>query len=482
MAMEWFGNSLHKPAIQSIEIGCPRACPELVEGFASFLWTLTWAAEGPVEKKRIIMTHREQDQNRNFGIYPRAAAVAIALTILFVLALAPAAQAQTFKVIHYFAGVPDGWSPLGRLSIDGGGHLYGATYIGGVEYAWFGVVFKMSPEGSGWIFSPLYSFTPESDGGDPIAGVLFGPEGILYGTTSNGGSVFTLRPGATIPAAFRTPWTIDFLYDFPLQKDDPVGDVVFDSAGNIYGVTATGGSNGCFNHEGCGVVYELTPTGGGGWQKTQLYVFRGGADGRYPMGVTFDAAGNLIGTSVNGGMYDGGVIFQLTPSGGTWTESVLYNFDPNGTGGAGPEAGLISDASGNFYGSTTATPSPTYSGTIFEFSPSNGGWTYTVLAQIPPKYVIGPSAPLTMDAAGNLYGTIGSRDTNLPGAVFKLTRGGSGWTFTSLHDFTGGSDGDAPASTVAIGANGKLYGTATYGGTGDCDSGNGCGVVWEITP
>jgi hypothetical protein len=89
----------------------------------------------------------------------------------------PSAQAQTFKVIHYFAGVPDGWSPLGRLSIDGGGHLYGATYAGGIEYAWFGVVFKMSPEGSGWIFSPIYSFTPQSDGGDPAAGVLFGPDG-----------------------------------------------------------------------------------------------------------------------------------------------------------------------------------------------------------------------------------------------------------------------------------------------------------------
>jgi hypothetical protein len=87
-----------------------------------------------------------------------------------------------------------------------------------------------------------------------------------------------------------------------------------------------------------------------------------------------------------------------------------------------------------------------------------------------------------MDAAGNLYGTIGSRDTNIPGAVFTLTHGSGGWTFTSLHDFTGGSDGDAPASTVAIGANGNLYGTATYGGTGNCDSGNGCGVVWEITP
>jgi len=398
------------------------------------------------------------------------------------LGTAIAAQAQTFQVIHYFAGVPDGWSPLGRLTIDGGGHLYGATYIGGVQYTWFGTVFKMTPHGSGWIFSSIYRFTTASDGGDPGAGVLFGPDGLLYGTTSNGGTVFTLQPPATFSPSFLTPWTIDYLYSFPLHKDAPTGDVVFDSAGNIYGVTATGGGDGCFNDQGCGTVYELTHSGGGGWLQTTLYTFQGGSDGEYPNGVTFDSAGNLIGTTTNGGANDAGTIFQLTRSGNSWTESVLHNFSDQGNGGIAPGARLLSDAAGNFYGSTLATPSPTYSGTIFEFSPSNGGWTYTVIAQIPPQYSGGPTAPLTMDSAGNLYGTIGTRDTNQPGAVFKLTRGSGGWTFTSLHDFTGGEDGDAPSSTVAIGASGNLYGTATYGGMGECDSGGGCGVVWEITP
>ena len=342
------------------------------------------------------------------------------------------------------------------------------------------MVFKLSPARSGWISSPIYSFTQYSDGDDPAAGVLFGPDGLLYGTTSNGGTVFTLRPAPMSPPSFIFPWMINYLYEFPLAKDRPAGDVVFDSAGNIYGVTWEGGSDGCFDNQGCGTVYELTPTGGGGWLKTTLYIFKGGADGAYPTGVTFDSAGNLIGTASQGGAYGEGVIFQLTPSGGTWTESVLYNFNNQGNGGYAPVAALISDVSGNFYGSTDFTPSPTYSGTIFEFSHSNGGWTYTVLAQIPPQYGLGPSAPLTMDAAGNLYGTIGNFSYGqFPGAVFKLTPGNNGWTFTSLHDFTGGSDGDAPSSTVAIGANGKLYGTAVYGGT--C-GGTGCGVVWEIAP
>ena len=166
---------------------------------------------------------------------------------------------------------------------------------------------------------------------------------------------------------------IDYLYSFPpLHKDAPAGDVIFDAAGNIYGVTATGGVT-VASMAGCGMVYELTPIGGGGWHETTLYAFQGGTDGAYPTGVTFDSAGNLVGTAVQGGTNDVGVIFQLTPSGDGWTESVLYNFDCNGDGGCVPQAGLMSDASGNLYGSTVETPSPTYSGTIFEFSPSNGG-------------------------------------------------------------------------------------------------------------
>lgn len=393
---------------------------------------------------------------------------------------APEAQAQTFQVLHNFTGGRDGANPLGRLTIDRGGHLYGATYSGGIVFPGGpgGLVFKMSLQGSSWVLTPIFSFNQDSPGDDPAAGVLFGPNGVLYGTASNGGTVFTVRPSPTAPKTVLASWAIDYLYSFTPVTTVPSGDVVFDSAGNIYGVAVRGGSDGCFDHLGCGMVYELTPSAGG-WVETTLYEFQGGADGLGPTGVLLDSAGNLIGTTGNGGTQGNGVIFQLTRSGSSWTESVLYNFDCTGNDGCVPQSGLISDASGNLYGSTVASSG--YSGVIFEFSPSPGGWVYNVLAPIPPQYRFGPTAPLTMDGAGNLYGTIGTRDSNLiPGAVFKVTRGGSGWTFTSLHDFTGGSDGDAPSSTVAIDANGNLYGTATYGGPHCLPI--GCGVVWEITP
>ena len=170
---------------------------------------------------------------------------------------------------------------------------------------------------------------------------------------------------------------------------------------------------------------------------------------------------------------------RVTRSGSGWAKSLIYNFDCSGENGCDPLAGLTPDGAGNFYGSTFGSNGD-YSGVIFELSPANGGWTYTKLAQIPLQYQLGPSTPLTLDAAGNLYGTIGTRNSLTPGAVFKVTHGDSGWTYTSLHDFTGGSDGGSAASTVGIDAQGNLYGTTYYGGS-NCLP-NGCGVVWEITP
>jgi len=395
-----------------------------------------------------------------------------AILCLVLAAVTQSALGQTFSVIHNFNG-QDGSSPEGRLAMDKAGSLYGTSYVGGPGY---GTVFKLSPHGSGWIFATLYNFTGGGDGANPSNGVVFGPDGSFYGTTSY--TVFNLKPSPTRPPTVFSPWRLTTLYEFQgiLDGFEPYGDLVFDQAGNIYGATLLGGQ-GCY--EGCGIVYELTPSNGS-WTKTVLYYFTGANDGLGPTGVMFDQAGDLYGTAFNGGTYGAGTIFKLTPSGSGWMGSALYSFDPDGNSGYFPEAELISDAAGNYYGSTSNGPGN--SGTIFELSPSNGAWTYTVLYQLPSKYDGGPAAPLTMDAAGNLYGTINGAcgGGGCSGAVFKLTPGSGGWTFASLHDFTNGSDGGHPLSNVVIDANGNLYGTASEGGTG-C-SGNGCGVVWKITP
>ncbi len=423
------------------------------------------------------MTVQQQIPASIFGINLRTrTAPLFPLAILAaILSIVPIAPAQTLRILHNFTDTPDGANPSGRLSIDRSGALYGTTEAGGTEYdGGQGIVFRMSAQGETWTIARLYTFTTGSDGIDP-SGVLFGPAGVLYGTTTNGGTVYTLRPSATISATLLPAWNITWLYSFP-GYDYAYGDVIFDAAGNIYGVTRTGGgSNGC--PRGCGLVYKLTRAGGI-WLMTILYVFQGGADGANPNGVAFDSAGNLIGTTINGGNNEAGVIFQLTPSGDSWNESVLYSFDCYNGGGCEPAAGLTPDSAGNFYGSTISGSG--YSGVIFEFAHSNNGWTYSVLANIPGKYYGGPYAPLTLDAQGNLYGTVANLGLSNPGAVFKLTHIGGGWMFTSLHDFTGPPDGNVPMSTVTIAPNGKLYGTTYHGG--NCCGGLGAGTVWELTP
>jgi uncharacterized repeat protein (TIGR03803 family) len=399
----------------------------------------------------------------------------LAVVLLLAIAATPVAQAQTFHVLYTFTGGQDGGNPFAGLTLDKGGNLYGTAYGGGN-----GTVYKLTHKGSGWTFNPLYSFTGSSDGGNPKARVIFGPNGTLYGTTYYGGAydlgaVFNLRPSASACRTALCPWTETVLYSFEGSPSDGAhpgyGDLTFDQAGNLYGTTSYGGGY------GDGVVYELTPAGSG-WTESVLYGFAG-SDGAAPAnGVIFDGSGNLYGTTVQGGLSGDGAVFQLAPSAGSgWTESLLYSFN-NGSDGSFPVAGLIFDHSGNLYG-PTSDGGTGGQGTVFELTPVNGSWTYSVLYSLiapPGGFQCGPWGTLVMDGAGNLYGTTRCNGANNLGTVFKLTSSGSGWTYSSLHDFTGGDDGEYPYCNVILDANGNLYGTASAGGSG------GDGVVWEITP
>jgi uncharacterized repeat protein (TIGR03803 family) len=282
------------------------------------------------------------------------------------------------------------------------------------------------------------------------------------------GTVFSLRPQPRACTTALCPWKEAILYSFTGGADGalPAAEVTFDPLGSLYGTTADGGQ---VNQ---GTVFQLTHSGGN-WTQSVLYSFTGGSDGSLPTsGLLFDKAGNLYGTTYAGGLFYG-TVFQLTPSGSGWMEDAIYEFQGGDDGGR-PQAGLISDTSGNLYGATS-TYGPSGNGTAFELTLSQGGWKFSVLYGFAGVFG-GPRGNLVMDATGNLYGTTYGGGANGVGSVFKLTLSNGTWTYTSLHDFTGGTDGAYPYSNLVFDANGNLYGTASSGGA------NRKGVVFEITP
>jgi len=446
------------------------------------------------------MANLEQHRTWIF-IRSRVAAVRLALAIVSLLTVVatPAAQAQTFSVVYNFTGGADGASPFAGLTIDGGGNFYGTTFAGGggpcqgYGHNGCGTVFKLMHSGASWSLTPLYNFAGVTDGARPWAGVIVRPNGGLYGTTVTGGqgpcqgyqssgcgTVFNLLPP---PNAYPpTNWSETVLYRFSGGGVGALayGKVVFDQTGSLYGTTNFGGAQGsCYQGNRCGTVWKLTPSGSG-WTEQILYNFTGGADGGQPVaGLIFDQAGNLYGTTEGPSGHHGSV-FQLTPSGGGWTENTLYSFK-GGSDADEPWAEVIFDTSGNLYG-TTFNFGVANGGTVFELTPSGNNWIYTLVYSLSGMGAGGPVGKVIMDTAGNLYGTTRNGGVSNNGAVFKLTPSGGVWAYASLHDFTGGSDGAYPYSDLVFDANGNLYGTASQGGDLSKCGGSGCGVVFEITP
>jgi len=329
-------------------------------------------------------------------------------------------------VLHNFAGAPDGAQPFGGFLIrDGKGNLYGSTYWGGANGG--GAVFELPRKGTEAV---LYSFAsaPGEADGQSSYGVIRDAHGNLYGATSFGGAypaygtVFKVTPAGDETV----------LYNFQGGSDgaDPQSPLLRDSKGNLYGTTFQGGILSCGNSDGCGTVFEVSPSG----EETILHTFTSSPDdGEFPnAGLIRDPKGNFFGTTLNGGTFGYGTIFMVTKKG---AEKVLYNFQGGTTDGRSPSGGLLRDKQGNFYGTTAGGGGS-----------GNGGFGW--------------------------------------GTIFKMSPDG---VVTLLYSFTGGSDGGNPIGDLVIDDAGNLYGTTVYGGISgpgcwSIQTSSACGTVFKLTP
>jgi uncharacterized repeat protein (TIGR03803 family) len=336
-------------------------------------------------------------------------------------------------------------------------------------------------------------------GAFPRAGLVFDAKGNLYGTTYYGGTSNTCVAGDACGTVFElTPqagggWTETTLHSFNFNGTDgyyPAASVVVDASGNVYGTTFNGGTGGCTiggSPIGCGVVFELTPqAGASGWTESVLHNFTGNfIDGSSPLAnLIFDGSGNLYGTTAGGGTFGKGTVFELSPNGGVWMETVLYSFENNASDGTAPAASLVFDTAGNLYGTTSAGGNlsacqTSGCGTVFELTPATGvSWTEKII------YIFGatdgylPQAGLSIDKAGNLYGTTFFGGTYGYGTAFELSpEVGGKWNLTTLQNFNiSGDDGAYLYGGVILDSKGNLYGTTFRGGVSDE------GTVFELSP
>ncbi len=390
---------------------------------------------------------------------PVLAAIVLASIVLASAATVPSAQAQTFTVLYTFTNTAQGWQPEAAPILDAAGNLYGTTVFGGTAGG-FGTVFKLDTKGNEVV---LYSFAGEPDGEDPDGALVADQSGNLYGNTLYGGTAGGY--GTVFKLAHTGKLTL--LHSFASNPDgaDPHGSLIGDPQGNGYGTTQFGGAAG-----GYGTVFELNAKG----QLAVLHSFAGTPDGEDPeAGLVRDPAGNLYGTTVYGGTAGGfGTVFKLDKAG---TLTLLHSFA--GTpDGENPYAGLVGDSAGNGYGTTKYGGTAGGFGTVFKIDRTGKFTLLHSFAGTPDGE--NPVAGLVVDPAGNVYGTTFYGGTSGYGTVFEIDTTGK---FILLHSFNDSPDGANPMGGLTLDAAGNLYGTTSDGGDLSCGF-SGCGTVFKVTP
>ncbi len=418
----------------------------------------------------------------------------LAALLLGSLAAAPGYAHFRETVLHSFGG-PDGAGSLYGVIADASGNFYGTTVFGGS--AGVGVVFELSPGQNGYDENVLYQFSGGNDGSKPSGGLVADAQGNLYGVTVLGGTsglgtVFKLTPGSN-------GYTEQVLYSFRGNGDgsQPIGTPVMDKNGVIYGVTQfTSGFDG-----GAGVVFALTPSGSG-YAQSVLYAFPGGTGGATPQaGMAIDTNGALYGTTYGGGDLNAcngascGLVFKLTPSSGSYSESVIYTFkNINHNDGANPLAAPAVDARGVVFG-TTQYGGTHNNGIVYELKPSRSGYSERLLYNFTAnRDGFMPEGQILVAPDHTLYGTVSLGGGGCSGigcgVVYEMKRSAvaPGYRFKTIYDFTYPVHGADPEWTSLImDAGGAIYGTTRSGGadTGCYDGGPGgalgCGVVFRLS-
>ena len=421
-----------------------------------------------------------------------AGTIALAMICLFSIVSSAASPATSpasgYKVIYSFQGGSDGLWPLSDLAFDSHGNLYGTASYGGdfscVEGSGCGTVFELERTAAGWNYKVLYSFPGGSDGAFPGAGVIFDSAGNLYGMVQDPVTVFELSPNS------KGQWTETVLYSLDYGSDvpEPESDLVIDSRGNLFGTVPS--------YPG-GFVFELIHQPKGTWKEVTLYTFQGPPDGALSLSspVALDSSGNVWGTATIGGtgichddLYAGGcgIAYELTHgSDPKWAENILYNFVRGGGNAVTPSGGFALTQAGHILG--TSQGGGDGLGSVFELKKSKKGWDQEVLYSFYGSDSNGPDGDLPVgrletDSAGALLGVTEYGGKNGLGTILELHPSrATGWTETVLHSFAGGSDGSYPAAGVVVDFQGHLYGTTWAGGTGTACGSYGCGTVYEIT-
>jgi uncharacterized repeat protein (TIGR03803 family) len=397
--------------------------------------------------------------------------------ILFFAASSVLASEQ---ILYQFPGPNRGEDPQYGIVFDSQGNAYGTTENGGT-YGW-GTIFRLEPSQSGWTERVLYSFRGSSDGFFPSGNLVIDAVGNLYGTTQDGGTgpcspdyiedycgtVFELTQS-------NGKWEHAVLYNFCSLSgcSDGAGPqgLTFDTAGNLYGTTSEGGA------EYYGTVYKLSLSQGV-WKQTVLHAFDNNGDGITPApGVTIDKSGNLYGATYGGGGYGWGLIFELKHGKKGWREVMIYAFDGSGNY-FGVNGSLALDFAGNIFGTTRGDYENCQNGCgmVYRLSHVKGQWVLSPVYIFDGPHGAGPNAGFVRDRAGNFYGSTFAGGDNNFGEVFKL-KPGKTWTIGLLYSFTGAGSDERPNFGLIFGPGGGLYGT-----TPGFYSDQFYGEVFEVLP